>query len=108
MLHHAEGMWTAFAHPCIIYQDNRYANDRQPSWAIPVFFYSFDCNERIHVHVQRERMTCKFWIQTVALAKNHGFAAKELNTIRGIIADNRKRIMEAWYEHCGADTRSEN
>ncbi|PIP45103.1 MAG: hypothetical protein COX16_14950 [Deltaproteobacteria bacterium CG23_combo_of_CG06-09_8_20_14_all_51_20] len=33
------------------------------------FFYSFDCKERMHVHVQRERMVCKFWIQPVALAK---------------------------------------
>jgi hypothetical protein len=72
------------------------------------FFYSFDCNERIHVHIQRERMICKFWIQPVALAKNHGFAAKELNTIREIITRNRERIMEAWYEHCGANTRSED
>ena len=42
------------------------------------FFYSFDCNERMHVHVQRERMVCKFWIQPLALAKNQGFASKEL------------------------------
>ena len=27
-------------------------------------------------------MICKFWIQPVALARNQGFAAKELNTIR--------------------------
>jgi len=26
------------------------------------FFYSFDCNEpmHVHVHVERERMSCKF------------------------------------------------
>ncbi len=73
-----------------------------------LFFYSFDCNERMHVHVQRDRMTCKFWIQPVALARNQGFAAKELNIIRGIITGNRDRIMEAWYEHCGTKTGSEN
>ena len=72
------------------------------------FFYSFDCNERMHVHVQRERMICKFWIQTVALAKNHGFAPKELNTIRELILKNKDKIMEAWYEHCGTNTRSQN
>jgi hypothetical protein len=49
------------------------------------FFYSFDCNEAMHVHVQRERMICKFWIKPLALARNHGFSAKELNTIREII-----------------------
>jgi hypothetical protein len=72
------------------------------------FFYSFDCNERMHVHAQRERMICTFWMQPVTLARNYGFAAKELNTIRTIITRNRNKIMEAWYEHCGTNTRSEN
>ena len=72
------------------------------------FFYSFDCNERMHVHVQRERMICKFWIESVALARNQGFAAKELNIIRKIIMRNRDRIMEAWDEHCSTDTGSKN
>jgi hypothetical protein len=53
-------------------------------------------------------MICKFWIDPLALARNHGFAPKELNTIRAIIKRNRVRIMEAWYEHCGTNTRSEN
>jgi hypothetical protein len=72
------------------------------------FFYSFDCNEPMHVHVQRERMICKFWIQPVALARNQGFTAKELNTVREVITANRDRIMEAWYEHCDTNTGSEN
>lgn len=33
------------------------------------FFYSFDCNEPKHVHVQRERMVCKFWLEPVALSR---------------------------------------
>ena len=53
-------------------------------------------------------MICKFWIEPVALARNHGFSAKELSTIRGIIMRNRDRIVEAWYEHCGGNTGSEN
>jgi len=78
------------------------------TWPYRLFFYSFDCNERMHVHVQRERMICKFWIQPVALARNQGFTAKELNIIREIITRNRDKIMEAWYEHCGTNTGSEN
>lgn len=39
-----------------------------------VFFYSFDCQEPPHVHVQRERMVCKFWLTPVALSVNHGFS----------------------------------
>jgi hypothetical protein len=35
------------------------------------------------------------------LARNHGFNAKELNLIRGIIRTHFTSIMEAWNEHCG-------
>jgi hypothetical protein len=66
-----------------------------------LFFYSFDCNEPIHVHVRRERMTCKFWLEPLALSENHGFPSKELNRIRRIIQANTEIIIEAWYEHCG-------
>ena len=72
------------------------------------FFYSFDCNEPMHVHVQREKMICKFWIKPLALARNQGFSAKELSAIREIISRNSERIVEGWYEHCGKNTGSEN
>ena len=65
------------------------------------YFYSFDCNEPAHVHVRRERMVCKFWIEPVALAQNHGFSAQELNQIRTAIQANLQKIQEAWHEHCG-------
>jgi hypothetical protein len=65
------------------------------------FFYSFDCNEPHHVHVQRERKTCKFWLNPIALASNSRFSATELNRIRRIIVDNLDQIIEAWDEHCG-------
>jgi len=72
------------------------------------FFFSFDCNEQMHVHIQREKMICKFWLDTVALVKNYGFSPKELNTIRETIKNNKGKIMEAWYEHCGENTRRKN
>ena len=65
------------------------------------FFYSFDCNEPMHVHVHRERMTCKFWLDSVALGSNKGFSSRELNRIRRMILDNLDSIVEAWNEHCG-------
>ena len=65
------------------------------------FFYSFDCNEPIHVHVQREKMTCKFWLEPAALSKNRRFSPRELNRIRRIIYENQDKIIEAWHEHCG-------
>jgi hypothetical protein len=69
-----------------------------PYW---FFFYSFDCNEPMHVHVRRDRQQCKFWLLPVELAWNQGFSARELNEIRHLIAENESAILGAWNEHCG-------
>ena len=74
---------------------------KQISNGLRFFFFSFDCNEPMHVHVSRENMTCKFWIEPIVLVKNHGFSAKELNKIRKIIQLNIDIIKEVWHEHCG-------
>ncbi len=66
-----------------------------------LFFYSFDCAEPPHVHAERENDTCKFWLQPLSLASNHGFSARELNRIRAVIQEHRQKIEEAWHEHCG-------
>lgn len=65
------------------------------------FFYSFDCNEPMHVHVRRDRSHCKFWLAPVALAWNHGFNPRELNEIRHMVVEYQEIIIEAWHEHCG-------
>ncbi|TCJ12984.1 DUF4160 domain-containing protein [Parasulfuritortus cantonensis] len=65
------------------------------------FFYSFDCNEPAHVHVKREGMTCKFWLDPVSLAGNDGFPAHELTQIRRLVASHHQRLLESWHEHCG-------
>mgnify|MGYP001770092589 CR=1 FL=1 len=74
---------------------------RNVSGPYRLFFYSFDCNEPKHVHVRRERMVCKFWLEPVALSFNEGFSPDELSRIRRLIMDHRQRILEAWNEHCG-------
>ena len=65
------------------------------------FFYSFDCNEPMHIHVRRDRAHCKFWLAPVALAWNHGFNPRELNEIRHMVLESQEIIIEAWHEHCG-------
>lgn len=65
------------------------------------FFYSFDCNKPMHVHVQRKKMICKFWLEPIALSKNKRFSPTELNKIRKIIQEHQEQIIEAWHEHCG-------
>lgn len=53
-------------------------------------------------------MVCKFWLKPVALCDNHGFVPKELNDIRKMVYNNLVKITEAWYEHCGKGSGSEN
>lgn len=74
---------------------------REISGPYRLFFFSFDCGEPKHVHVQRKRKVCKFWMEPVTLANNHGFSPVELNAIRQLLETNRTKIMEAWNEHCG-------
>lgn len=64
------------------------------------FFYSFDCTEPRHVHVQREQSLCKFWLEPLALSSNDGFSPRELNQIRALIRSRLAHILEAWDEHC--------
>ena len=66
-----------------------------------LFFYSFDCREPRHVHVERDDSTCKFWLEPVALARNYGFAPRELNRIRKLIQTHHSEIQDAWRQHCG-------
>jgi hypothetical protein len=64
------------------------------------FFYSLDCNEPPHVHVERERATAKFWLGSLAAVPSRAFSERELNRIRATILEHRPRILEAWHDHC--------
>ena len=64
------------------------------------FYYSFDCNEPKHVHIQRDRNSCKFWLEPITLDKNYGFSPHELNRVRRMIQANFNSILEEWNEHC--------
>lgn len=65
-----------------------------------LFFYSFDCNEPMHVHAEREQMSCKFWITPLLLASNEGFSAREIARLQVLIQQNTRLIRKAWNEHC--------
>lgn len=55
----------------------------------------------MHVHVQREKMICKFWLEPISLTQNYGYSPRELNRIRKLIQTYHAQIVEAWHEHCG-------
>ena len=63
------------------------------------YFYSHEPNEPPHVHVDRDEYSLKAWLDPVALARNHGFRAHEINGILALVAANRSRLLEAWHEY---------
>ncbi len=66
-----------------------------------LFFYSHEPNEPPHVHVDRADASAKLWLEPVALARNHVFAARELVRIERIVTEHRETCLEAWHEHFG-------
>ena len=71
--------------------------------AFRFYFYSHEPNEPPHVHVDRENLSAKFWLETVSLARNRGFTARELRQLERIVVDNREKLLEAWHEYFGDD-----
>ncbi len=65
------------------------------------FFYSNEKGEPPHIHVQRERLLAKFWLNPVALASSKRFASHELRTIQKFVDENRRKFLEAWDEYIG-------
>ena len=65
------------------------------------FFFSFDCHEPRHIHVQRDRFVAKFWLDPITVSKNQGFSPRELHIIRTAVRLHADTIKEAWDEHCG-------
>ncbi|MEX0731443.1 MAG: DUF4160 domain-containing protein [Aquisalimonadaceae bacterium] len=60
------------------------------------FFYANENSEPCHIHVQREGMLAKFWVQPVALASSTGFAAHELKRLMRLVEDHQQQFVEAW------------
>jgi hypothetical protein len=48
------------------------------SGRIRFYFYNHEPNEPPHIHVDRDRLSAKFWLDPVSLARNIGFRAHEL------------------------------
>ena len=65
------------------------------------YFYSHEPNEPPHVHVDRDDLSGKFWLQPVGLARNFGFAAKELRRIQKLVIQHQQELLEAWHGHLG-------
>ncbi|MBI5473284.1 MAG: DUF4160 domain-containing protein [Ignavibacteriae bacterium] len=69
-----------------------------------VYFVSHDLREPLHVHVDRDECSAKFWLQPVALTRNLGYTPKELREIERILVERKHECIEAWNEHIRRQT----
>ena len=65
------------------------------------FFVSLDYGEPPHVHIQREKMVAKLWLDPVVLERAGGFKPQELNKLFKLTVEHRDFLLEKWYEHFG-------
>lgn len=69
--------------------------------AYRIYFHSHEPNEPPHVHIDRERLSAKFWLNPVGLARNLGFSERELLIIERIVAEHRSEFLEKWNGYFG-------
>jgi hypothetical protein len=60
------------------------------------YFYSHEPNEPPHVHIDRDNLSAKFWLNPVQLARNLGFSPKDLRVIEGMIIEHQQQLQEKW------------
>ena len=65
------------------------------------YFYSHEPNEPPHIHIDRDNLTAKFWLNSVSLAHSIGFPDKELRKLQSMVIENQTQLLEAWYEYFG-------
>ena len=63
------------------------------------FFYSNEHGEPAHIHVQRDTILVKFWLDPVALASATRFSSKDLKKIELLVIEHKEMFLEAWHEH---------
>lgn len=73
-----------------------------------LYFYSHEPNEPPHVHIDRDSLSTKFWLEPVSLASNLGFSAKELRKLQLMVQENQQALLEAWYGYFGDSSGRES
>jgi hypothetical protein len=69
------------------------------------YFFSNEGFEPPHIHVDRGGATAKVWLAPVAVARNIGYSAVELNDIIRKVREEAPAFVEAWHGYFGANDR---
>ena len=54
-----------------------------------------------HIHVERDNMGAKFWLDPIATAERGQFRPVEINRIARIIEKRRDQFLGAWNDRYG-------
>jgi hypothetical protein len=63
-----------------------------------VIFYASDRGEPPHVHVARDSLIVKFWLEPVRLAGRSRFSRCELGRIEAMLVEHQAELLEQWDE----------
>ena len=66
------------------------------------FFYASDGLEPRHIHVEREDVKAKFWLDPIRLDRSIGLNGHELNAIHKLIDENIAELRRSWNEYFGS------
>jgi hypothetical protein len=59
------------------------------------------CRGRLppHIHVERDDLEAKFWLDPLQLARNYGFAPHEINQITLLVFENQALLLNKYNEY---------
>ncbi|MBS4027453.1 MAG: DUF4160 domain-containing protein [Ignavibacteriales bacterium] len=63
------------------------------------YFYSHEPNEPPHVHIDKDRLSAKFWLRPIRLAKNFGFSSVELRKLQQLVEEHQQQLLASWNEY---------
>ena len=61
-------------------------------------FYSNEGTEPPHIHVEKDDLEVKFWLDPVSIASNKGFKLADLRKVEKIIFQNHSLLLEKYNE----------
>jgi hypothetical protein len=65
------------------------------------YFFKADRYEPPHIHVQRDDLAAKLWLDPVEFAYVRGFRTHECNEILRITKTHLDELLQAWYKNFG-------
>ena len=68
-----------------------------------IYFYSHETGEPPHVHVDRDSLSAKFWLEPPELARNVGLGATELRRVQSVVSEHRSVLLEKWHGYFGTE-----